>query len=212
MKTPTAPAMSSAGPEVLSFPSVLDGRPPRNVRAALRWGLRKLEGVLAVIGLGAIIYHACFSVSVVVSGSMSPTLQGESPETGDWVLTECLSYALREPRRWEVVTFGNREGLQIMKRVVALPGETVALTESGAVLIGGEAVPRPESLGAIEYFACGKLHRGRAAEAGGGYFVLGDDSRDSWDSRYTPPLERRRIAGRAWLRVWPPARIGFVNP
>ena len=50
------------------------------------------------------------------------------------------------------------------------------------------------------------------AECGDGYFVLGDDTRDSQDSRFEGPVERRRIVGRVWLRIWPPRRIGWVNP
>ena len=44
-----------------------------------------------------------------------------------------------------------------------------------------------------------------------GYFVLGDDSQDSHDSRYTGSVAREDIIGRAMLIVWPPDRIGWVH-
>jgi len=177
-----------------------------------------------VIGGGFLIYHLLFDISVVTSGSMSPTLVGTSQENGDWVLTEKLSFRLRGPRRWEVMTF-RMEGMQVMKRVVGLPGETVAMeveldeggkptrgTEASAILIDGKPVERPESIEDIRYFALGKLYHTRSVDTGNGYVVLGDDSRDSWDSRWEPPVTDEDVVGRAWLRVWPPSRIGFVNP
>jgi hypothetical protein len=42
--------------------------------------------------------------------------------------------------------------------------------------------------------------------------VLGDDSKDSQDSRWEKPVTRDAIVGRAWLVVWPLKRFGFVNP
>ena len=189
-------------------------------RKALRWS----EHCLAVLGGLLLAYHLLFDISVVTSGSMAPTLTGSSPEDGDWVLTEKLTFRLRGPRRWEVVTF-HMDGMQVMKRVVGLPGEKVAMEvergpdgkpvrglEASAVLVDGRPVERPRTLEAIRYFAIGKLHAGRTVEAGRGYVVLGDDSRDSWDSRWEPPVDEDEIVGRAWLRVWPPSRIGFVNP
>ena len=51
-----------------------------------------------------------------------------------------------------------------------------------------------------------------AVDCGDGYFLLGDDSADSWDSRYEGPFERWRVRGRAWLIVGPSGRRGWVNP
>ena len=184
------------------------GGPSRSLaRRAFRFG----EHVFAALGLAFVIYHLLFDLSVMASPSMSPTLQGTGAENGDWVLTERLSLLLRGPRRWEVIAFRNNEGQQVMKRVVGLPGETVSLAGS-SLLVGGEPLARPKSLDCIEYIAYGKLHKGKEAECGDGYFVLGDDSVDSQDSRFEGPVEPGRVRGRAWLVVWPPARIGFVNP
>jgi signal peptidase I len=99
-----------------------------------------------------------------------------------------------------------------MKRVVGLPGETVALRDTATILINGRPIDRPASLQSLKYYSFGAFQAGRTAECGSGYFVLGDDSKDSQDSRYTGPLDLHQIKGRAWLRVWPLSRIGFVNP
>jgi signal peptidase I len=181
---------------------------PSFARRALRW----LEHFLAACGVVLLGYHLCFDLSVMVSGSMAPTLQGESAKDGDWVLTEKLTFRLRRPRRWEVMTFRTSDGLRVMKRVVGLPGEKVSLNDDRTVLVDGTPAERPPSLDRIEYLAVGEFYGGREADCGDGYFVLGDDSKDSFDSRFEGPIAAGQIKGRAWLVVWPPARFGLVNP
>jgi signal peptidase I len=173
--------------------------------------LRTAERGFAVIGFVTVAFRLCFDLSVVVSPSMSPAIRGTCAEDGDWVLTEKVSHLLHRPRRWEVVAFHNPQGMQVMKRVVGLPGEAVSLQER-EVAVNGVAVPRPASVGSLKYYAFGNLYGGGSVECGKGYYVLGDDSRDSEDSRFEGPLEARRIVGRAWLIVWPPSRLGFVSP
>jgi signal peptidase I len=187
------------------------GRAPSGRARPVLWSvLRKAEHGFAAIGVAFVLYSLCFDLSVMISGSMSPTLQGTSSENGDYVLTEKLSYWFRHPRRWEVVTFRNSEGLQVMKRVAGLPGETVSLTNY-QVLIDGSPIERPAGLAFLTYYPLGNLSRGEAAPCGEGYYVLGDDSRDSQDSRFEGPVNPQRIRGRAWLIVWPLSRVRFIN-
>ena len=177
---------------------------------ALRQVLHGVEHGLAVVGLLFIAYHIAFNLSVVISGSMSPTLQGSGPHAGDWVLTEKLSYRFRRPRRWEVIAFHNDEGMQIIKRIVGLPGEEVGIRD-GWVLINDSPLPRPPSLRSQEYYAYGHLRAGGTLRTGNGYFVLGDNSEHSLDSRDEGPVGRDDIIGRAWFILWPPTRFGFVD-
>ena len=166
---------------------------------------------LAAIGVFFLVYHGCFSLDKIVSPSMAPTLQGVGPEGGDWVLTEKVSYWFRQPRRWEVVPFVNRDGIEVMKRVVGLPDETVGIADY-RVQVDGTAVPFPSGIEHLKYYGYGHVGKGRTLTCDGGYFVLGDDSKDSQDSRYNGVLPGDRVNGRAWLIVWPPDRIGFVTP
>jgi signal peptidase I len=171
---------------------------------------RWLRGTLAMIGLLMLVYHAGFDMSQIVSPSMSPTLQGDSSMNGDWVLTEHVSYRFRTPRRWEVVALIDRDGNLVMKRVVGLPGERVGLV-NGEIRINGQVVSRPAYLAGLKYYAFGRFHNGGEADCGEGYFVLGDDSRDSFDSRYEGAFESWRLRGRPWLIVGPSGRRGWVN-
>jgi signal peptidase I len=184
---------------------------PRPRRRWVRWLFRQSEHALALFGLGAIVYVGCFDLSRMTSSSMAPTLWSDDWRDGDLVLTERVSYWFRGPRRWEVVTFRTGDGLQVMKRVVGLPGEHVQLERDGTILIDGQPIERPPELESIQYFAYGDLTARRVAECGEGYYVLGDGSRDSDDSRFNGPLRRRQIVGRAWLILAPAEHSGFVN-
>ena len=110
-----------------------------------------------------------------------------------------------KPERGDIVecAFPNRSGTYV-KRVIGLPGETVEIVP-GAVRINGEALEQdvtpawlsrphpPITLGEDEYY------------------VLGDNRRNSRDSRSVGPVRRRDITGRAVCILWPLRRIGKIR-
>jgi len=174
---------------------------------------RLFERTFAIIGIGFIIYHVCFSVSAIRSDSMAPTLIGENSASPDIVLTERISYWFRKPRRWEIVKYHTQDllDLEVMKRVVALPGETITIRNHWLV-INGRPIERPLSLDFLKYYPYGYLHKGRSEDCKDGYFVLGDDSKDSSDSRFDGAIAFSKLEGRAWLILWPPNRFGLLTP
>ena len=128
--------------------------------------------------------------------SMLPTLK-----SGQWAFVTRFDYRLHPPRRGDVVIcfFPGRMMKRLpflrqmmVKRVVGLPGETVAFAE-GRVLIGGLPLDEPY---------LDPLHTRRpitreAVTLGENeYFVLGDNRDGSRDSRAVGPLDRRMIVGR----------------
>jgi signal peptidase I len=179
----------------------------------MRRVLHIVRNLLALFGALVLVQCATFDVSEMVSPSMSPTLRGDAEHgiAGDWVLTEKVSYWFRRPHRWELVRYQSTDGLWVMKRVAGLPGEAVSVRENQLV-VDGASVARPASLSFLRYYPYGKFRGGAAVPCKNGYFVLGDDSKDSQDSRYEGPLEPSRIQGRPMLRVWPLSRVGWVNP
>ena len=205
MKQTPTPQHPQQQPAVTVVPATCNRR-----RAVLCWLARFIRNALAVVGLLSIIYHTCFHLSVVVSGSMAPTLQGDDITPRDWILSERVSYWFREPRRWEVVEFWTPEQMVVAKRVVGLPDEDIAIRD-GRAFVNGAPVPVPEALSFLHYVDQGLLSNGMQRNCGTGYFLLGDDSEDSYDSRYEGPVDRRTFNGRVRLIVWPPSRIGFVR-
>jgi signal peptidase I len=182
----------------------------RNRQSILRAFLRWLERGLAFFGALVAFYWLTMDFSVVISPSMAPTLQGTNPDEGDRVITEKVSRWFRRPRRWEVITFINDTGDKRMKRVAGLPGESVQMVRPGELLINGEPVEYPSVLD-HKYLRFGNLTDGKAVTCGNGYYVLGDDLKDSDDSRFNGPVPNSRLMGRAWLIVWPWKRFGWVK-
>lgn len=185
--------------------------PPSRAATFRRRLMRRIERGLAIIGLTLIVWLLCFDLSEVASPSMSPTLKGDAVQGGDWVLAEKLTYRFRNPRRWEVAGFTMDEGIPVMKRVVGLPGESVGIAD-GKVVLDGKPLEAPPSLSFLHYYAFGNTLQGHLTACGEGFFVLGDDSQDSEDSRYTGPVPAAKFRLRPWLILWPLSRFGFVQP
>lgn len=180
--------------------------PPAVWRKLGRW----TEHLLAALGLWFLVYHLGFEVTAMISGSMAPTLQGTSYANGDRVLVEKVTRWFRAPRRWEVHFFHAADGVPVAKRIVGLPGERLCLKEN-RLYVNGREIPRPGSVRSRQYYAYGNLSGGREVACGRGYYVLGDDSQDSNDSRFEGPVGSERFRGRVWCVLWPLARVGFVR-
>jgi signal peptidase I len=140
---------------------------------------------------------------------MAPTLQC-SRAGNDWVLTDMLSGYFHSPQRWDVVDFTNADGVRVMKRVIALPGETIRIWK-GVLYINGQPMARPDTFPPFDYLPYGNLQGGATQDCGAGYYVLGDDTADSQDSRFEGPIAPSRLRARALLIVWPYSRIGWVK-
>ena len=167
----------------------------------------------------------------VPSGSMKPTVV-----EGDRVLTEKMAYDLRlpftpvvlwhraDPKRGDIVVlYSPEDGMRLLKRVVAVPGDVVAMQDetvsidgvpmqySGPLQGEGDALPDASSYEFKQEDLTGHRHAvmfapGRAAlrdfapvtVPAGQYFVMGDNRDDSKDSRYIGFIPRSAIAGRAF--------------
>jgi len=184
-------------------------RRPSRLRRAARWA----ERCLAVGGAVLIVYLAGFEASEVVSPSMAPTLQGDGAGRpgNDWILTERISTRFGPPPRFELLAFQSEEGLLVAKRVVAYGGERVRIVDDGALEVDGAVRPLPPDAADVRYLRAGCLRPHDDPEAAhtvapGTAFVLGDDSQDSWDSRFTRGIPEERWRGRVVAVVWPPSR------
>lgn len=170
-----------------------------------------IERILAIAGLIAIVTHFILFPIRLTSGSMSPTLQGTSWNNGDTVWVETVSYCWRSPRRWEIIAFRQTDGTVVAKRVVGLPGERLEMLRFGKLVVNDIPFPLPARLAHIKHLAAGNLSAGAGYICNDGYFVLGDDSHDSDDSRFNGEVKPTQIIGRAWFIGWPRGRIGWVR-
>jgi len=175
-------------------------------RKLFRW----VEGLLAGVGLCFIVYQLAFESTVMTSDSMAPTLQGTTYENGDHILLEKVSGYFCGPKRWEIYFYYDGEGTPVAKRIVGLPGEKISIRDN-QVYVNGVELRRPEALRSIKYFGQGNLAKGREVDCGDGYFMLGDASADSYDSRYTGVVTGTRFRGRVWCVISPRDHMGFVR-
>jgi signal peptidase I len=122
---------------------------------------------------------------------------------GEFVLIDTLTYRLGPVRRGDIVAFHHGGSEAYLKRVIALPGERVAIVR-GFVQIDGQ--PLPENY--IRY----RDNRSEAVETvpAGSYYVLGDNRSNSDDSRDWGFVPASAVIGKAWLALWPPSKAGTL--
>jgi len=180
-------------------------------RRVARWFFRMARHLLALFGLATLTYYGCFDLSQMNSRGMRPVLHGARGKGGDRVLTERVTYRVRSPRRWELITFQSDDERKTVRRVVGLPGETVQILKGGRVIIDGRRVDQPAGLAAIEYLPVCNVSGGKKVKCGDGYFVMGDDRMDIFDSRFLPPVPPDGLIGRPWMIVSPRSRIGWID-
>jgi signal peptidase I len=173
-----------------------------------------LSAVLA-IGIRQFVAEARY----IPSESMLPTL-----EVNDRLMIEKMTYRFRKPVRGDIIVFNPTDALErqnfhdaFIKRVVGLPGETVALKNKKVYI---DDVPLDEDYIARQDSTEVNICRFQSDEPyladpvtvpEGSYLVLGDNRNNSYDSRCWGIVPDEKIIGRAAVRFWPPARMGGVE-
>ncbi|WP_419785171.1 signal peptidase I [Pseudodesulfovibrio sp.] len=168
------------------------------------WNRSWVYAVIVVVslGAGALVRNGLesffYETYKAPSGSMIPTLQ-----VGDHFMAEVLS-ADQPVNRGDVIVFlETGSGRNFVKRVVGLPGETVAIAGQRVSINGrpldesfvfhsmpgthlpGRDVMRPVRLGSDEYFC------------------MGDNRECSYDSRWLGPIKRSSVRARALYVYFP---------
>jgi signal peptidase I len=167
--------------------------------------------------LQTIVIFASVFVFVYFFAVQPHQIQGDSmlPNfiDSEYILTDKISYRFNAPSRGEVVVFKapNDERKDYIKRIIAIPGETVAV-RNNTVFVDEEPLPegylsRNEVVNGGAYLAEGST----IALSSGQYFVLGDNRDQSQDSRSWGPIGTNEIVGKVFFRYWPPKAIGKVE-
>ncbi len=154
-----------------------------------------------------LVIHFVGQRTQVQGSSMEPKLSSE-----DNLIVDKISYRFHEPERFDIVVFPFRyeENTFYIKRVIGLPGETIQIDEMGNILVDGDVLEESYGKEVIQ-------NPGRAYEeivlADDEYFLMGDNRNNSTDSRdpSVGNVRRDEIIGRAWLRIWPLNKFGFIK-
>ena len=144
----------------------------------------------------AITYFVGMRTSVI-GDSMEPALYN-----GQEILINRFIYKFSAPGRGDVVVFlpnGNQKTHYYVKRVIALPGETVQII-NGKVYIDGELLEEDESFDKI---VDAGIAENEILLNDNEYFVLGDNRNSSEDSRSgnIGAVRGDNIIGKAWFRL-----------
>lgn len=206
--TPTVAGPATPSPET-EPPSPAEATDPRAeppggrnlTKSIVEWAL-VIGGALLVAFL---IKTFLFQAFYIPSESMEPTLI-----RNDRVIVNKLSYSLHDVNRGDVIVFDRppnepaSEIDELIKRVIGLGGETIE-GRDGAIYIDGRRLVEP-------YLPAGS-DAGTFAPVqipDGHVFTMGDNRGNSRDSRFYGPIDEDLIVGRAFVRVWPVGRLGFL--
>ena len=167
------------------------------------------EAIVVALILTLIIRAFVVQAFKIPSGSMIPTLV-----QGDKLFVNKFIYRFREPSRWDIIVFKYPEDKKkdFIKRVVALEGEEVEIRD-GMVMINGKVEHPPQNIRRIFYYNqepfAGTGQKIKVPEDS--YFVLGDNSLSSRDSRYWGFVPKKYLVGKAFFRWWPIRRVGLLE-
>lgn len=173
------------------------------LREVLTWAG---EIILVIVMAALLVFFFCIRVPVV-GQSMSGTL-----ENGETVLVNRFVYKLFSPKANDIIVFlpnGNEKSHYYIKRVIAVPGDTVQIID-GVVYVNDE--PFEEEI-ENPYIENGLLAEEPVKVREDEYFVLGDNRNNSEDSRYANigNVKKEHIYGKAWFIVSPLGRFGFIK-
>jgi signal peptidase I len=186
--------------------------------------------VLFILGM-AIFRTAVADWNPVPTGSMQPTIL-----EGDVVLVNRLAYSVKvpltdvvvartgEPQRGDIATFTSpKDGVRLIKRIVAVGGDTVSM-QKGVLIVNGQAADYPEVVqGQVTLESGNHIAALRLVEVQGqsrrsiqqfpdvqavrdfseitlpndSYFMMGDNRDNSLDSRFYGPVPRHLLIGRS---------------
>lgn len=122
---------------------------------------------------------------------------------------ERIVYPFHPPERGDIVVFNppTVSDKPFIKRVIGLPGETVSI-ENGFVYIDGVQLDEPYIDGGIT--ECNRSRCDPIVVPEGSVYVMGDNRRNSSDSRIFGTVEVEDIIGKAWVTYWPFSEFGLV--
>lgn len=176
-----------------------------------RWIIELVGVIVVALVVALLIRTYVIAVYSIPSGSMEPTLQ-----VGDRIVVDKLSYDLHGVDRGNIVVFSTPPNedcagppvADLVKRVIGLPGETIALSNGNVVINGrllveswlpaseqSRTAPGPST-------ASYSLHHAYRIPKGDVY-VMGDNRTLSCDSRFWGPIKESTIVGKVDLRIWP---------
>lgn len=197
--------------------------------------LTRTPNLLTTVVVAAIALLVYLSAAMFIkpfkspAWSMSPTIRPH-----DRFYIEKLTYMFHDPQRGDIIVFrtdgiptpGVIKSTYYFKRVAGIPGDRIGIVPPNLIVngqplkepaifatisscrggYGGFSPADPVTPGALLTSPTNEVFLGE-----GEFYVLGDNTRNSWDSRYWGPVPRKNIVGRVIAIYWPLNRLQTVT-
>nr|WP_074463574.1 signal peptidase I [Cellulosilyticum sp. I15G10I2] len=163
------------------------------------------EPILAVL-TALMISTFIISHTKIPTGSMMLTIN-----PGDHLIVNRLPYYYRDPDRGEIAVF-KFQGENLIKRVIGKPHDIINIIDNN-IYVNSEKLDESAYLKSLEstYEFSRSDIQFPYKVPDGYYFMLGDNRRNSMDSRYFGPIPRENIYAKGGVRIYPFSRIGIVK-
>ncbi|GAK11249.1 signal peptidase I [Geomicrobium sp. JCM 19039] len=168
-----------------------------------------------IVILIVLIVRTFFFANYMVHGeSMMPTI-----ESGERLIINKVGYHISEPDRFDLIVFHADEESDYIKRVIGLPGDQISY-HNDTLFINDEEIPEDylhEAVASAEGgpftrdFTLSELNLGEEVVPDDQLFVLGDNRRNSLDSRQIGFVSYDDIVGKANIRYWPVSDFSIIR-
>ena len=183
------------------------GKPPAKKRRPAKVVTEWVAIIAVALVLALAARQWVFQTFSIPSESMVPTL-----DVGDRIVVQKIFWSWHDIKQGDIVVFSRPphdtqctgpESEDLVKRVIALPGQTI-YSASGKVFVDGRQLnesylPKPDPLGRPIPGASAQ-HPYRVPA--GDFYVMGDNRAVSCDSRYWGPVKGDTIVGKVVLLLW----------
>ncbi len=173
-------------------------------RSLIEWGIVVVIAVVVSLLIRTFVFQTFF----IPSGSMEPTLQ-----VGDRIIVSKLSVELGTIHTGDILVFKAPKAVEtvcaddvadLVKRVIGLPGQTLT-SKGNTIYVNGKPLAQPWTHNPVLGKAIGTV-----VVPKNHYYMMGDNESDSCDSRFWGTIPRSSIIGKAFIRIWPLSRLGFL--
>jgi signal peptidase I len=181
--------------------------PPAKKRKPRRRALVEWTAIIVIAVLVSFLMRTyAFQTFFIPSGSMEPTLQ-----IGDRIIVNKLAVTWGTIHVGDIVVFKappaencGEPVTDLVKRVIGVPGDSLK-SQGNTIYVNNQPLDETwthtEPLGQPITPITLKPNQ---------YFMMGDNHSDSCDSRMWGTVPRSDIIGKAFVRIWPLSRIGFL--
>jgi len=187
----------------------------------MSFGMELLESFVAAMSISIFIYFTLAIPNQVDGASMEPTYHNAelliTNKVSSWLGSTDVGKSMGlDYKRGDVIIF-HAEGIELIKRVIAVGGDSIRL-HNGSVFVNGKELNEEYLPKGLQTFAYSGLISFLADNETkyvplGSYFVMGDNRSNSKDSRFTDIgfIKRSDIRGKVWLKYWPLSEFEFIQ-